>query len=134
TLLSAARPTRPPHDRLTDDLRTLAAREFVVPLDAGDYEFKHALTREVAYGLMVGDQRRRLHQALAMHYESGGDDLEHLYPVLAHHWLHAEHNEKAVSYLTRAAVSSLAHGLPRESVAHGVRAARLLGIELETEP
>jgi predicted ATPase/class 3 adenylate cyclase len=132
-VLAEIHPTARPRSGLSEDLRSLAERELVVELEGGSYEFHHALTREVAYSLMMGDQRRGLHEALATHYESS-TDLELLYPVLAHHWLRAENDEKAVSYLTLAAVSSLAHGMPRESVAQGVQAARLLGVELETEP
>ena len=133
-LVAEIHPTRRRPESLLDDLGSLAARELVVPDDEGSWAFNHALTREVAYGLMVRDQRRGLHAALALHYEARGDDLDHLFPVLAHHWLHAEDRDKAVSYLTRAAVASLAHGMPRESVAQGVQAARLLGVELETDP
>jgi predicted ATPase len=133
-LLAEIHPTGRRREPLLDDLRSLAARELVVPDDEGSWRFNHALTRDVAYGLMVRGQRRGLHAALAVHYEALGDDLDHLFPVLAHHWLHAEDRDKAVSYLTRAAVSSLAHGMPRESVAQGVQAARLLGVDLETDP
>jgi predicted ATPase len=119
-----------------EDLGGLIDRELVDPDAAASqtYAFHHALTREVAYGLMVRNQRRALHRALAEFYESGEGELDHLYAVLAHHWLRAEDDAKAVHYLARAAVSSLANGMPRESVMQGVRAARILGIQLETDP
>jgi predicted ATPase len=127
-VLAQIHPTTRLRSDLAEDLRSLAERELVVEVEGGSYEFHHALTREVAYSLMMGGPRRGLHEALATHYESS-TDLELLYPALAHHWLRAENDEKAVSYLTLAAVSSLAHGMPRESVAQGVQAARLLGVE-----
>ncbi len=133
-LLAEIHPTARPRGALAQDLRALVDQGLIGPSPDGRYEFNHALTREVAYGLMTGDQRRALHRSLATFYESPDDDVEYLYPVLAHHWLQAEDNDKAVSYLTLAAVSSLAHGMPRESVAHGVRAAQVLGIDLDVEP
>lgn len=133
-VLAEIHPTARSREELTGDLGVLVDRELVVAGDGDGHDFNHVLTREVAYGLMTGDQRRGLHRSLASFYESSGDDLEYLYPTLAHHWLQAEDDEKAVSYLTLAAVSSLAHGMPRESVMQGVKAARVLGIDLDVEP
>ena len=133
-VLAEIHPTTRSREALSQDLRVLVDRDLIVASHGGDHEFNHVLTREVAYGLMTGDQRRGLHRSLATFYESSGDDLEYLYPTLAHHWLQAEDDDKAVSYLTLAAVSSLAHGMPRESVMQGVRAAQVLGIELDVEP
>jgi predicted ATPase/class 3 adenylate cyclase len=132
-VLTHIHPTSRSSEGVLEDLRALGEGDLVVPIEAGAYDFNHALTREVAYSLMMGDQRRELHRSLASFYEEA-EDLELLYPALAHHWLRAENDEKAVTYLTLAAVSSLAHGMPRESVDHGVDAARVLGIELETDP
>ncbi|MCW3047597.1 MAG: hypothetical protein JWO74_1881 [Solirubrobacterales bacterium] len=135
-VLAEIHPTARPRPALVQDLGGLIDRELVDPdtADSHAYSFHHALTREVAYGLMVRNQRRALHRAVAEFYESVEGDLDHLYPVLAHHWRHAEDDAKAVQYLARAAVSSLANGMPRESVMQGVQAARILGIELETDP
>ena len=33
------------------------------------YLFKHVVTQEVAYGLLLSDQRRQLHRAVAQWYE-----------------------------------------------------------------
>jgi predicted ATPase/class 3 adenylate cyclase len=132
-VLAHVHPTGRSSEDVLEDLRALGEGDLVVPSEAGTYDFNHALTQEVAYSLMMGDQRRELHRSLASFYEEA-EDPELLYPALAHHWLRAENDEKAVTYLTLAAVSSLAHGMPRESVDHGVNAARVLGIELETDP
>jgi predicted ATPase len=134
-VLAEIHPTRRPRPLLTEDLGLLIDRELVDP-DARSvetYEFHHELIREASYGLMVTDQRRTLHRALAEFYEANVSDRDQLYPVLAHHWLRAEDDAKAVQYLALAAVSSIANGMPRESVMQGVQAARLLGIELETD-
>jgi predicted ATPase/class 3 adenylate cyclase len=133
-LLARVHPTGRSLDAILGDVAALRERELVVDAEIGAWTFNHALTREVAYGLMMGEQRRDLHRSVAECYEADEGDRDALYPVLAHHWLRAENAEKAISYLTRAAVSSLAHGMPREAVAHGVQAAALLGVELETDP
>lgn len=133
-ILARVHPTRRSLDAIHGDVEALHERDLVMPTETGVHAFNHALTREVAYGLMMGEQRRDLHRSMAQCYEEDEGDHDAFYPILAHHWLRAENAEKAVSYLTRAAVSSLAHGMPREAVAHGVQAASLLGVELETDP
>lgn len=134
SILARVHPTHRAIEAIEADVEALHERDLVVPTDVGVHAFNHALTREVAYALMMGDQRRDLHRAVAESYEAEAGDRDTLYPVLAHHWLRAEDPPKAISYLTRAAVSHLAHGMPREAVEHGVRAAALLGVELETDP
>jgi predicted ATPase/class 3 adenylate cyclase len=133
-ILARVHPTGRSLEAILGDVDALHARDLILPAETGVHTFNHALTREVAYGLMMGEQRRDLHRSVAQCYEEDEEDRDALYPILAHHWLRAENAEKAVSYLTRAAVSSLAHGMPREAVDHGVQAAALLGVELETDP
>lgn len=133
-ILARVHPTGRTLEAIIGDVEALHERDLVIPTETGVHTFNHALTREVAYGLMMGEQRRDLHRSVAQCYETDDVDRDALYPILAHHWLRAENSEKAVLYLTRAAVSSLAHGMPREAVDHGVQAAALLGVELETDP
>ncbi|HEX5881229.1 MAG TPA: AAA family ATPase [Actinomycetota bacterium] len=77
------------------------------------YLFKHVITQEAAYNLMLLSQRRRLHQAVAEWYErSGGGDLA----VLAHHWRLAEVPHKATHYLERAGAEALREGAYAEAV------------------
>lgn len=77
------------------------------------YIFKHAVTQEVAYNLMLYSQRRQLHQAVAEWIEQNhSDNLESYFTLLAHHWSQAAEmpdaarNEraikKAVDYLEKA--------------------------------
>ncbi len=77
------------------------------------YIFKHAVTQEVAYNLMLYSQRRQLHQAVAEWIEQNhAENLESYYTLLAHHWSHAAEMpdvarneraiEKAVEYLEKA--------------------------------
>lgn len=88
------------------------------------YLFKHQITQEVAYNLLLFSQRRQLHRAIACWYEKIYEsDLSPFYPILAHHWIHAidpkinsEEITKAIYYLDRAGEQALrAHSL-REAV------------------
>ena len=65
--------------------------------------FKSAITREVAYNLMLFAQRKGVHKSVAEWYEhSYATDLASYFPFLAHHWSSADIPAKAVEYLDRA--------------------------------
>jgi len=77
------------------------------------YIFKHAVTQEVAYNLMLFSQRRQLHQAVAEWIEeSNKDNIESFYSLLAYHWAQASETphsaqniltiRKAIEYLEKA--------------------------------
>lgn len=67
------------------------------------YIFKHIITQEVAYNLMLFAQRRELHRAVADCYErTYTEDLTPYYPLLAHHWSRAEVWAKSYEYRTMA--------------------------------
>jgi ABC-type oligopeptide transport system substrate-binding subunit/class 3 adenylate cyclase len=68
-----------------------------------EFRFKHALIQEAAYRTLLASQRKELHQKAAEWLEgeyAGGED--EVLGLLAHHWLAADDEEKAVRYLTRA--------------------------------
>jgi ABC-type oligopeptide transport system substrate-binding subunit/class 3 adenylate cyclase len=68
-----------------------------------EYRFKHVLIQEAVYRTIVGDERRRLHREAAEWLERRRDDGgEESLGILAHHWLAAEDEPKAVDFLTRA--------------------------------
>jgi class 3 adenylate cyclase/tetratricopeptide (TPR) repeat protein len=82
------------------------------------YIFKHAVTQEVAYNLMLYSQRRQLHQAVAEWIERNYErDLGSYYALLAYHWTQAAQDpepasrkqviRKAVEYLEKAGDQSL---------------------------
>jgi hypothetical protein len=80
------------------------------------YLFKHAVTHEVAYGLMLFSQRRQLHHELARWLEAHyAHDPAPYYPLLAYHYLRAAAAEeldrdlalKAVEYLEKSAEQGL---------------------------
>ena len=89
------------------------------------YFFKHVITREVAYNLMLFAQRRALHRAIAeWHEHTFSDDLAPHYAALAYHWSAAldEANPdprqvmKALDYLEKAGEQAQHSGSYREAV------------------
>ncbi len=80
----------------------------IAPVDAAApntaYLFKHIITQQVAYDLMLREQRSELHLRIAewleQHYAS---ELTLYYPLLAHHWNQAGAAAKAIDYLDLAA-------------------------------
>ncbi|MSQ85102.1 MAG: adenylate/guanylate cyclase domain-containing protein [Myxococcales bacterium] len=84
---------------------------------ADQYLFKHVLTQEAVYGLMLFGQRRGLHRAVAEWYERRhGDDISHYLPILAHHWQRAEEWSRALACLERAAEQNLDRYANHEAV------------------
>jgi class 3 adenylate cyclase/tetratricopeptide (TPR) repeat protein len=80
------------------------------------YRFKHAITQEVVYDLMLYAQRRALHRSLAMWYERIYDaDIDRYAQLLAHHWARAGDQNRALDYLDRAARNALALCAYREA-------------------
>lgn len=134
SVLARVHPSAPDETDLAAQLAVLVERGLLHPVGQDDHEFDHALTREVAYGLLLGDQRRRLHRAVAEHYEAAAGEDSRRYHALAHHWRLAEVDERAVHYLVLAAGASIAHGMPTEAASLGIAAAEILGITLETDP
>jgi len=107
----------------------------LTPLDVPEpnltYIFKHIITREVAYNLMLFAQRRQLHQAVAEWYEqSYTDDLSLFYELLAYHWRQAEIPAKAVAYLEKAGDYALRSHANEEAVAFFSQA---LALDAESE-
>ncbi len=126
-------------DRLADHLTALE-RLNLTPLETPDphlaYLFKHVLTQEAAYGLMLFAQRRELHRVVAEWYERiFGEDLSLHYPLLAHHWSKAEDSAKAIEYLEKAGEHALRQGACREALTSFQEAVRLHeGIAAQRRP
>ncbi|MBL8103059.1 MAG: AAA family ATPase [Anaerolineales bacterium] len=93
----------------------------LTPLESVDpeltYIFKHAITQDVAYNLMLFGQRQELHKVIALWYEEHfAHDLTSFYPALAHHWRFSGNHEKALYYLEAAAQQALNNFANREVV------------------
>lgn len=81
------------------------------------YIFKHAITQDVAYNLMLFAQRKELHQSIAEWYEKQfTNDLSPFYPALAHHWRHADNHEKVLHYLELATQQALENFANHEAI------------------
>lgn len=91
--------------------------EVDTPEPSVTYMFQHVITQQVAYDLLLFDQRRQLHQSLAEWYEEqkkSGSTVSDT--VLAVHWQRAEQIAKAVDYFERAGENSLQNGAYAEGV------------------
>ncbi len=91
------------------------------------YIFKHAVTQEVAYNLMLYSQRRQLHQAVAEWIEeSNKNNIESFYSLLAYHWVQAAEMpdslrnhvaiRKATEYLEKAGEQAMNNYANQEAV------------------
>ena len=117
--LQAAYPIESEREVLCDHL-AVAMRANLIEIEAPDtdiaYLFRHVITQQVAYELLLLNQREQLHRALAAWYEQeAADNLLPYYPVLARHWRHAGEPLKAVDYYDRAATDALHGGGYREA-------------------
>ncbi len=84
-----------------------------------EFRFKHVLIQETAYRTLVGADRRRLHRRAAEWLEQqGGEGETDVAGVLAHHWLAAADEDKAVRYLTLAADRARQEYALDEAIAH----------------
>ena len=120
-----------PEDALQQGLSHLQGREFLYETHLFPdqvYTFKHALTREVAYGSLLHVRRRALHRQIV-------EALEALYPDrlgeyaerLAQHALRGEVWEKAVLYCRQAGEKARNSGAFREAVTSFEQALDALG-------
>lgn len=129
-VLQAIHPIEADKSSLPDYMATLTRLSLtMVESEAPDlaYIFKHAVTQEVAYNLMLFAQRRTLHQAVAEWIETNYEkNLEAYYTLLAHHWSQAaettdtvrnEHAlRKAVAYLEKAGEQAMQNYANQEAL------------------
>ena len=98
-------------DALVDHLATLTRLDLVEPAPSApepSYEFRHAITQEVAYNLMPPGQVQTLHRRLAEWYErTYAANLAPHHAFLAHHWRRAGVPQRAVDYLESAGAEAI---------------------------
>jgi class 3 adenylate cyclase/tetratricopeptide (TPR) repeat protein len=91
---------------LIHNLADLCAAEFIYEQPVvGDTEFvfKHALTQEVAYGSLLIERRKPLHEHVGYSTETlFADKLDDHLDALAYHYSHSDNPKKAIEYLSRA--------------------------------
>ncbi|MFZ5478730.1 MAG: AAA family ATPase [Myxococcota bacterium] len=120
--LAALHPQGP--DAVGDAIAAIERAGLCLRRPDGTLEFAHRITLDVAYGLMVGDQRQRLHAAVAQRIEARASDER---ARLAWHWEHAGNAARALPWLEAAWQDADRSGAIAESHALARRAAALLG-------
>ena len=117
-------------DELHQILASLQAKEFLYEQPAfpeSEYLFKHALTQNVAYGTVLQEQRKTLHErtghAMEQLYRTSVSDH---YGELAHHYSRSGNAKKAVEYLGLAGHQAVQRPANEEAVSHFIMAIELL--------
>src|SRR5262249_23767489 len=107
-------------DELYRLLASLQRKEFLYEQPAFpevEYLFKHALTQEVAYGTVLQERRKALHEqnarAIEVLYHASLDDH---YSNLAHHYSRSGNTEKAVEYLSLAGQQAARQSANEEAI------------------
>ncbi len=107
-------------EALLAELGRLQAAEFLYETSLFpdlEHTFKHALTHEVAYGSLLGEQRRALHARIveaveALSPDPAGEQVDRL----AHHAFRAEAWAKALRYSRQAGARAAARSAYREAI------------------
>jgi predicted ATPase len=111
-------------------LASLQRKEFLYEQPAFpevEYIFKHALTQEVAYGTVLQEQRKALHECTAQAVEALYHlKLEDHYSSLAHHYSRSGNTEKAVKYGGLAGQQAIRQSANTEAVSYLTIALELL--------
>src|SRR5262249_735614 len=115
-----------PEDELYRLLASLQHKESLYEQPAFpevEYFFKHALTQEVAYGTVLQERRKALHEHTARAIEAlHRATLDDHYSDLAHHYNRSGNAAKAVEYLSLAGQQAARHSAHAEAV-HNLTAA-----------
>jgi len=99
------------------------------------YSFNNSITRDVTYGMMLFEQRQRLHRKIAEWYEQAlHENLSPFFARLAYHWQEAGESEKAAGYFEKEAIRLFSAGYAKQSVDLGLRGVALLKVIIERDP
>jgi predicted ATPase len=111
-------------------LASLQRREFLYEQPAFpevEYIFKHALTQEVAYGTVLQEQRKLLHERTGQTLETiYRTTLSEHYSDLAHHYSRSGNAAKAVEYLSLAGQQAAQRSANTEALTQLSAAVKLL--------
>lgn len=117
-------------DKLASRLETLESGDFLRRTgraNSAEYSFKHELTREVAYGMMLLSVRRYLHaKAIEIIESRFGDRLDEEIDRLADHAFLAELWQKAFPYQLRSCRRAIKRGANQDAIAISERALETL--------
>lgn len=121
--VEAIYPVREDAGELPQWLGQLSAQELILPEAGTSWGFKHAITQEVAYNLLLFAQRRDLHRRAAEWYRAS-PDLQ--WPTLAWHWEHAGDVAEATDSLEHAATDAFREHANTEGLGFLARAKALI--------
>ncbi len=131
--LSAIYPIQADVPQLANHLTHLEKQDLTIldkPEPDISYIFKHMITQEVAYNLLLFSQRRSLHRTMAEWYEKTyGDNSSSYFPALAYHWKQADIAPKAIEYLEKSGVMASHNGAYREAIQFFTQALEKIGAE-----
>jgi predicted ATPase len=117
-------------------LASLQHKEFLYEQPAfpeSEYIFKHALTQEVAYGTVLQEQRKTLHERTGHALETVyAATLPEHYSDLAHHYQRSANTEKAITYLQLAGQQAVQRSANTEAISQLTEALDLLLTRPET--
>jgi DNA-binding CsgD family transcriptional regulator/tetratricopeptide (TPR) repeat protein len=117
-----------PEPELSGALRS-AVREHVLVAAHDGYAFRHALLVEAAYGDLLPGERARLHAAFAAALEArpdlAGGNAATVAAEIAHHWLRAGDEPRALAAAVRAGAEAERVGALAEAAQHDRRALAL---------
>jgi class 3 adenylate cyclase len=126
-----------PEEELYGLLSSLQRKEFLYEQPAfpeSEYLFKHALTQEVAYGTVLQEQRKPLHERTAQAIEAlFASRLEDHYSELAYHYSRSGNTEKAIEYLHNAGQQAVQRSAYSEATQQFTQGIILLQTLPETE-
>jgi len=134
-ILQAVHPNHTDVGELESHLAELKTLDLIHESAPGSFDFRHALTRETAYDLLLFDQRRRIHSSVATYLETMPDEPgEPLYNLLAYHWDRGADLSKALGYYEKSGASALRKGANREAIEAHSRSLELVGQHPEIFP
>ena len=117
-----------PEPELTEALRS-AVRHHVLMARGDGFAFRHALLREAAYDELLPGERARLHAAFAAALEGrvdiAGGNAATVAAEVAHHWLRAGDDARALAAAVRAGDEAERIGALAEAARHDRRALAL---------
>ena len=108
---------------LLEALKELIAAHLVVQESADQFAFKHALTRDAVYSMLMLRESKAMHRTVGEALERlAGTRIDAPAAQLAYHFYQAGVWQKAMEYSQRAGEQAQALYAPREAVTHFTRA------------
>jgi class 3 adenylate cyclase len=98
-----------------------------------EYQFKHALVQDTAYGTLLRGPRQALHARIAEMLAAGRGEAAGAAPeIVAHHLQSAGRSAEAIGYWRQAGEQAVRRAANREAIGHFRRALALVAAEPDT--